>query len=41
MENKIGINIGEICPICQRGKIIPAGGCNTCSACGSQLKCGL
>jgi ribonucleoside-diphosphate reductase alpha chain len=36
-----GNEVGETCPICRKGEIIDAGGCNTCSNCGAQLKCGL
>jgi ribonucleoside-diphosphate reductase alpha chain len=36
-----GNEVGETCPVCRKGEIIDAGGCNTCSNCGAQLKCGL
>jgi ribonucleoside-diphosphate reductase alpha chain len=36
-----GSEIGDTCPICRKGEVIDAGGCNTCNNCGSQLKCGL
>ncbi|KAF0994532.1 vitamin B12-dependent ribonucleotide reductase [Geobacillus sp. TFV-3] len=37
----IGSEIGNICPICREGTIEEIGGCNTCTNCGAQLKCGL
>lgn len=36
-----GNNIGDICPICEQALLVFSGGCNTCPACHSQLKCGL
>jgi len=36
-----GNEVGETCPICRKGEVIDAGGCNTCNNCGAQLKCGL
>jgi ribonucleoside-diphosphate reductase alpha chain len=36
-----GNEVGDTCPICRKGKVIDAGGCNTCANCGAQLKCGL
>lgn len=36
-----GNEVGDTCPICRKGEIIDAGGCNTCNNCGAQLKCGL
>jgi ribonucleoside-diphosphate reductase alpha chain len=36
-----GNEVGETCPVCRKGEIIDAGGCNTCNNCGAQLKCGL
>lgn len=38
---KIGNEIGDTCPICRIGKVVDAGGCNTCDNCNAQLKCGL
>lgn len=38
---KIGNEVGDTCPICRKGEVIDAGGCNTCNNCGNQLKCGL
>lgn len=37
----IGVEIGDICPICNEGTVEDIGGCNTCSNCNAQLKCGL
>lgn len=37
----IGNEIGDTCPVCRRGSIEDIGGCNTCTSCGAQLKCGL
>lgn len=37
----IGIEVGQVCPICKQGKVIQYGGCNTCPNCNAQLKCGL
>ncbi len=37
----IGIEIGDICPICLEGTVEDIGGCHTCSNCNVQLKCGL
>ena len=36
-----GNKVGDTCPVCRKGEIIEAGGCNTCNNCGVQLKCGL
>lgn len=36
-----GSEIGDTCPVCREGSIADIGGCNTCSSCGAQLKCGL
>lgn len=38
---KVGTEIGDTCPICQKGEVIDSGGCHTCSNCNAQLKCGL
>lgn len=38
---KIGSEIGDTCPVCRKGEIEEIGGCNTCTNCGAQLKCGL
>lgn len=40
-NKKKGIDIGDICPICEQGVVVDAGGCVTCNKCGAQLKCGL
>ncbi len=37
----IGDEVGDTCPICRKGTVIDAGGCNTCDNCNAQLKCGL
>ncbi|HRY77824.1 MAG TPA: vitamin B12-dependent ribonucleotide reductase [Candidatus Izemoplasmatales bacterium] len=37
----IGVEIGDICPICLEGTVEDIGGCHTCSNCNIQLKCGL
>lgn len=37
----IGNEVGNTCPICRKGKVKEIGGCNTCTNCGAQLKCGL
>ena len=40
-DKKIGIEVGNICPICRNGIVEYIGGCNTCTSCLAQLKCGL
>jgi len=37
----IGSEVGNTCPVCRKGHIEDIGGCNTCTSCGAQLKCGL
>ncbi|MBO0962543.1 hypothetical protein J1P26_22875 [Neobacillus sp. MM2021_6] len=37
----IGSEVGNTCPVCRKGKVKEMGGCNTCTNCGAQLKCGL
>ncbi|MBD1378815.1 vitamin B12-dependent ribonucleotide reductase [Bacillus sp. IB182487] len=37
----IGNEVGNTCPVCREGTIEDIGGCNTCTSCGAQLKCGL
>ena len=37
----IGSEIGNTCPVCRQGTVEDLGGCNTCTNCGAQLKCGL
>ncbi|RSL34546.1 vitamin B12-dependent ribonucleotide reductase [Salibacterium salarium] len=36
-----GNEIGDTCPVCREGTIEDIGGCNSCTNCGAQLKCGL
>ena len=36
-----GNEIGDTCPICRQGTVEDLGGCNTCTNCNAQLKCGL
>jgi ribonucleoside-diphosphate reductase alpha chain len=38
---EIGVEVGDICPICSEGTVVESGGCNTCNNCNAQLKCGL
>ncbi len=40
-DRNIGSDIGDICPICLEGTVEDLGGCNTCTNCNVQLKCGL
>ncbi len=37
----IGSEVGNTCPVCRIGTVEEMGGCNTCTGCGAQLKCGL
>lgn len=37
----IGSEIGDTCPVCRQGVVEEIGGCNTCTNCNTQLKCGL
>lgn len=37
----IGSEVGDTCPVCREGSLEDIGGCNTCTSCGAQLKCGL
>ncbi len=37
----IGSEVGDTCPVCRKGQVEEMGGCNTCTNCGAQLKCGL
>ncbi|MCM3088878.1 vitamin B12-dependent ribonucleotide reductase [Bhargavaea ginsengi] len=37
----IGSEIGDTCPVCRKGTVEEMGGCNSCTNCGAQLKCGL
>ncbi|RYG74671.1 vitamin B12-dependent ribonucleotide reductase [Lentibacillus lipolyticus] len=36
-----GSEVGDTCPVCRSGSVEELGGCNTCTSCGAQLKCGL
>jgi len=40
-DRNIGVEAGDICPICLEGTVEEFGGCNTCTNCNAQLKCGL
>lgn len=40
-DRNIGVDIGDICPICLEGTVENLGGCHTCTNCNAQLKCGL
>lgn len=40
-DRNIGVEVGDICPICLEGTVEDIGGCNTCTNCNAQLKCGL
>ncbi|GAA0482215.1 hypothetical protein GCM10008986_03840 [Salinibacillus aidingensis] len=37
----VGSEVGNTCPVCRQGTVEDIGGCNTCTNCGAQLKCGL
>lgn len=37
----IGSEVGNTCPVCRTGTVEELGGCNTCTNCGAQLRCGL
>jgi ribonucleoside-diphosphate reductase alpha chain len=37
----IGSEVGNTCPVCRKGTVEEIGGCNTCTNCSAQLKCGL
>ena len=37
----VGSEVGDTCPVCRKGEVKEIGGCNTCTNCGAQLKCGL
>jgi ribonucleoside-diphosphate reductase alpha chain len=41
IDRNIGVEVGDICPICLEGVVEEIGGCNTCTNCNAQLKCGL
>ncbi|GGH79634.1 ribonucleoside-diphosphate reductase alpha chain [Pullulanibacillus pueri] len=36
-----GSEVGDTCPVCRQGTVEELGGCNTCTNCNAQLKCGL
>jgi ribonucleoside-diphosphate reductase alpha chain len=36
-----GSDVGNTCPICRQGIVEELGGCNTCTNCNAQLRCGL
>ncbi|MCF7926236.1 MAG: vitamin B12-dependent ribonucleotide reductase [Candidatus Izimaplasma sp.] len=40
-DRNIGVEAGDICPICLEGTVEKIGGCHTCTNCNAQLKCGL
>ncbi len=40
-DRNIGVEAGDICPICLEGTVENIGGCHTCTNCNAQLKCGL
>ncbi len=40
-DRNIGVEVGDICPICNEGVVEEIGGCNTCTNCNAQLKCDL
>lgn len=40
-DREIGIEVGNLCPICREGVVQDVGGCHTCTNCSAQLKCGL
>ncbi|MDN6626465.1 MAG: vitamin B12-dependent ribonucleotide reductase [Pisciglobus halotolerans] len=40
-EETYGNEIGNTCPVCRVGTVEDIGGCNTCTNCHIQLKCGL
>ncbi|MDC3415501.1 vitamin B12-dependent ribonucleotide reductase [Aquibacillus salsiterrae] len=37
----IGSEVGDTCPVCRKGTVEDIGGCNTCTNCNAQLRCGL
>src|SRR5690625_2935345 len=37
----IGSEVGDRCPVCREGHVAEIGGCNTCTRCGAQLRCGV
>ncbi len=41
INDNIGVEHGQTCPVCKAGTVIESGGCNTCNNCKIQLKCGI
>lgn len=41
LDREVGVEVGNLCPICMEGQVEDLGGCNTCTNCNAQLKCGL
>jgi ribonucleoside-diphosphate reductase alpha chain len=41
MTQKVGNEVGDLCPMCGIGTLIDSAGCVTCPSCGLQTKCGL
>lgn len=39
LDREIGVEVGNLCPICLEGQVEDLGGCNTCTNCNAQLKC--
>ncbi len=40
-NKNFGTKPGDVCPVCKEGTVEDLGGCNSCTNCGAQLKCGL
>ncbi len=40
-DRNIGVEVGDLCPVCLEGTVKDLGGCHTCTNCNAQLKCGL
>ncbi len=40
-DKNLGTKPGDTCPVCKEGTVEDLGGCNSCTNCGAQLKCGL
>ncbi|MCP4336914.1 MAG: vitamin B12-dependent ribonucleotide reductase [Mycoplasma sp.] len=40
-NKNFGTKPGDVCPICKEGIVEDLGGCNSCTNCGAQLKCGI
>ncbi|NQZ29508.1 MAG: vitamin B12-dependent ribonucleotide reductase [Mycoplasmatales bacterium] len=41
LDKNLGTKPGDTCPVCKEGTVEDLGGCNSCTNCGAQLKCGL